>query len=167
MSYIIKTYDRDKTLYFHRMCRRVYRDTETPAFQTEIGEAYIFDTKERAYRMMAQISERYPEVHLELEEIKAPGLRGEDGYVPLEKTASAMTSNRTIQRIWAEYEQVNTRQHNLEEYAKTLSPDEKMFSLVEEQIEAMGRYMFCILERCKLMGIDLDKVEKTIVEEKE
>lgn len=164
MSYILKTYNGDTPIYFYKLCRKVYQDEETPAFREEIENAYVFDTKERAYRMMALIAGKYPEVHLELEEIEAPKLRGEDGYVPLEKTVKAMLSDKNSHRLWAEYEQLNTRRHLLKE-VRAMVPDgceNTMTMLMDEQIRHMHFYMLDLLNRCNELGIDLDEVEKEI-----
>lgn len=165
MSFILKTYNGDKPLYYYKMCRKVYKQEETPAFREEIEDAYVFDTRERACNMLTLICGMHPELTLEVEELKSPSLRGEDGYVPLEKTVKAMLSEDLHERLWAEYEQLNTRRHLLKEYRKQLNEAraaryEK--DLVDEQIKAMHEYMIAILDRCRLMDIDLNKVEKEI-----
>lgn len=164
MSYIIKSMSEGKPYYFYKLCRRVYQNLKTPAFYEDIDHAYIFDTKERAYRMMSIIANRYPSIHLELEEIEDHhSLRGPDGYVPLENTVDAMLSDFPDRRLWAEYEQLNTRHHRLKEYRKGL--DENLtnpakLSEIDEQLANMHGYMVSLLMRCDHEGIDLDEVEK-------
>lgn len=164
MSFILKTYNGDKPLYFYKLCRRVYHDQRTPAFKEEIEDAYVFDTRERACNMLTLICGMHPELTLEVEELKH-NLRGPDGYVPLENTVKAMLSEDMHHRLWAEYEQLNTRRHLLKEYRKQLNetmatPYEK--DLADEQIKSMHDYMISILDRCRFMGIDLSEVEKEI-----
>lgn len=166
MSYIIKTMNGDTPLYFYKLCRKVYQDKATPAFRGAITDAYVFDTQERAYRMMAIISGLGTGLKLELDETpKTSSLRGEDGYVPLEKTVDAMLSDDPALRLWAEYEQLNTRRHKLKEYRKSLdglSTDPAELEVIDEQIAHMHSYMIDLLTRCEYEGIDLTEVEKTL-----
>jgi len=165
MAYILKTYDGEKPMYFYKMCRWVYQNKQIPAFRDDIEDALIFDSKAEAYYTMADIARNYPEVDLQLEKIKEVyRLRGEDGYVPLEKTAAAMCSDDFRERIWAEYEQLNTRRHELKEYRKRLSKggNPKHLELLDKQINDMHDYMMDLLNRCNFEGIDLDEVEKEI-----
>lgn len=166
MSYIIKTYNGDTPLYFYRLCRPMYQQTRRPAFREDIADAHVFDNKDRAYRMMALISAIHSDIKLELEEIRGETVvRGEDGYVPLEKTVKAMLSNDPAVRMWAEYEQLNTRRHKLKEYRKSLdglSTDPAKMEVIDEQIAHMHSYMIDLLTRCEFEGIDLTEVEKTL-----
>lgn len=165
MSYIIKTYDGDKPLYFYKLCRKVYQQDGTPAFREDLVDAYVFSRKDEAYHVMGEIAKNYPEVHLELEEIPEKGtLRDSDGYVPLEKTVEAMLSGNPAERIWAEYEQLNTRRHKLKEYRKTIELDAGPIELemIDEQIAHMHSYMIDLLTRCEYKKIDLTKAEKGI-----
>ena len=166
MSYIIRTMNGDTPLYFYKLCRKVYQDKATPAFRENISDAYVFDTKERAYRMMAIISGLGTGLNLELDETPKTGsLRGEDGYVLLEKTVEAMLSKDHVIRMWAEYEQLNTRRHKLKEYRKSLdglSTDPAELEVVDAQIAHMHSYMIDLLTRCEFAGIDLTEVEKTL-----
>lgn len=172
MSYIIKTYDGNKPLYFYRMCRRVYQQDETPAFREDLADARIFVMKDDAYRMMATIAESHPEIHLELEKVQLEmeeipeksSLRDSDGYVSLENTVAAMLSDDPAERLWAEYEQLNTRRHKLKEYRKRIeqSADHVELEMLDEQIAHMHRYMIDLLTRCEFKKIDLTKVEKGI-----
>ena len=160
MSCIIKTYNEGTPIYFHKLCRRVYQQEKTPAFRGEIEDAYVFDSVERAERMKSLILERYPDINLEIEELS---LRGPDGYVPLEKTVNAMLSEDFRHRLWAEYEQLNTRRHQLKEYRKKLMDSDPLkVEAVTDQIDAMHTYMISILDRCWLLKIDLAEVEKEI-----
>lgn len=166
MSYIIKTYNGDTPLYFYMLCRPMYQQTRRPAFREDIADAHVFDNKDRAYRMMALISAINSDVKLELEEIHGEtAVRGEDGYVPLEKTVKAMLSDDPAVRMWAEYEQLNTRRHKLKEYRKSLdglSTDPAEMEVIDEQIAHMHSYMIDLLTRCEFEGIDLTEVEKTL-----
>ena len=162
MSYIIKADNEGMPLYFHKMCRRVYRQEQTPAFQEDIEDAYVFDSVERAERMKGIILERYPDINLEIEELSS---RGPDGYVPLEKTVKAMLSDDFRHRLWAEYEQLNTRRHQLKLYRKeqcVKGADDSMIHMLNDQVNHMHSYMLDILNRCWLLGIDLEEVEKEI-----
>ena len=169
MSYILKTYNGDIPLYFYKLCRKVYQSKVTPAFQEDIADAYVFDTKERAYRMMSIISGLHLGLHLELEELKEnTSLRGPDGYVPLKNTVHAMLSDVFRKRLWAEYEQLNTRRRALKEYRAHLGNDKAdpaELAVIDEQIEHMHDYMIDLLTRCEFAGVDLDKVEKEVNEE--
>lgn len=163
MGYVIRTMNGDTPTYFCKLCRKVYKDTAVPDFREEIEDAYVFDTKERAYRMMAIISSLDTGINLELDETpKARGLRGEDGYVPLEKTVKAMLSGDFKQRLWAEYEQLNTRRHKLKERRNKLSQyaDPGDLLVMDAQIIHMHSYMIDLLDQCRLHGIDLTEVEK-------
>lgn len=163
MSCIIKTYNEGTPIYFHKLCRRVYQQEKTPAFRGEIEDAYVFDSVERAERMKSLILERYPDIKLEIEQLS---LRGPDGFVPLENTVNAMLSEDFRHRLWAEYEQLNTRRHKLKEYRKKLmesdDSDPLEVEVVTDQIDAMHTYMIAILDRCRLFSIDLAEVEKEI-----
>lgn len=169
MNYVIKTYNGDRPLYFYKLCRKVYQYKVTPAFQEDIADAYVFDTKDRAYRIMSIISGLHPELHLELEELKEnTSLRGPDGYVPLKNTVRAMLSNDFRRRLWAEYEQLNTRRHALKKYRAHLDKDKAdpaELVVIDEQLKHMHAYMIDILTRCKFAGVDLDEVEKEVNEE--
>lgn len=164
MGYIIRTMNGDTPLYFYKLCRPLYQQNRLPAFREDISDAYVFDTKERAYRMMAVISSLGTGINLELDEtLKTSGLRGEDGYIPLEKTVDAMLSDDPALRLWAEYEQLNTRRHRLKEYRKSLvNTDPAELEVIDEQITNMHNYMVNLLVRCEYEGIDLTKVEKTL-----
>ena len=164
MSYIIKTYDGDKVLYFYKMCRKVYTPDETPAFREDLADAHIFAMKDEAYLVMAQIAKIDPDVHLELEEIaKKSSLRDLDGYVPLKNTVAAMLSDDHAERIWAEYQQLNTRRHKLKEHRnslKRLCANPVELKMIDEQIDHMFSYMMDLLTRCEFEGINLSEVEK-------
>ena len=167
MSYIIKTrLDGDETYYFYKFCRKVYQDQKTPAFREDIESAYVFDTKERAYRMMSIIAGLYPALNMEIEEVTEPvkTLRGPDGYVPLENTIDAMLSADFRHRLWAEYEQLNTRRHKLKELRKKMSEHAEAVELlaIDAQITHMHSYMIDLLDRCRLNDIDLTEVEKEL-----
>lgn len=162
MSYVIKANNEGMPLYFYKMCRRVYRQEQTPAFQEDIEDAYVFDSVERAERMKDIIHERHPDLKLEIEKIS---LRGPDGYVPLEKTVNAMLSDDFRHRLWAEYEQLNTRRHQLKLYRKEQcekGADDFLIHILNEQVNHMQDYMLSILDRCRLLDIDLEEVEKEI-----
>lgn len=162
MSYVIKADNEGTPLYFYKMCRRVYRQKQTPAFKKDIEDAYVFDSAERAERMKDIIHERHPDLKLEIEKLS---LRGPDGYVPLEKTVNGMLSDDFRHRLWAEYEQLNTRRHQLKLYRKELcenGADDFQIQNLNEQVNHMQGYMLDILDRCRLMGIDLEEVEKEI-----
>lgn len=162
MSCVLKTDNNGQTLYFYKMCRRVYQQKQTPAFQEDIQDAYVFDSVERAERMKGLITERYPDLKLEIEKLS---LRGPDGYVPLEKTVKAMLSDDFRHRLWAEYEQLNTRRHQLKMYRKEQcekGADDFLIDILNDQVNHMQDYMLGILDRCKLLGIDLTEVEKEI-----
>ena len=162
MSYVIKADNEGTPLYFYKMCRRVYRQEQTPAFQEDIEDAYVFDSAERAERMKDIIHERHPDLKLEIEKLS---LRGPDGYVPLEKTVNAMLSDDFRHRLWAEYEQLNTRRHQLKLYRKEQcekGADDFLIHILNEQVNHMQDYMLGILDRCRLLDIDLTEVEKEI-----
>ena len=162
MSYVIKADNEGTPLYFYKMCRRVYRQEHTPAFKKDIEDAYVFDSAERAERMKDIIHERHPDLKLEIEKLSQ---RGPDGYVPLEKTVNAMLSDDFRHRLWAEYEQLNTRRHQLKLYRKEQceeGADEFLIHILNEQVNHMQDYMLGILDRCRLLGIDLTEVEKEI-----
>ena len=162
MSYVIKIEDSGKALYFYKLCRRVYQE-EVPAFREDIEDAYVFDTMAHAKLMRDRILEGYP--HLRKLEIEKLSLRGPDGYVPLENTVKAMLSDDFRKRLWAEYEQLNTRRHQLKMYRKEqcnngLEP--RKLQILTDQINHMQNYMLDILDRCRLLRIDLTEVEKEI-----
>ena len=162
MSYVIKANNEGTPLYFYKMCRRVYRQEQTPAFQEYIEDAYVFDSAERAERMKDIIHERHPDLKLEIEKLS---LRGPDGYVPLEKTVNAMLSDDFRHRLWAEYEQLNTRRHQLKLYRKEQcekGADDLLIHILNDQVNHMHSYMLDILNLCWLLDIDLTEVEKEI-----
>lgn len=162
MSCIIKTYNNGTPIYLHNLCRRVYQQETTPTFREKIEDAYVFDSVERAERMKSIIHKRYPEIKLEIE---ALSLRGPDGYVPLENTVNAMLSEDFRHRLWAEYEQLNTRRHQLKLYRKEQcekGADDFLIHILNEQVNHMQSYMLDILDRCRVLRIDLEEVEKEI-----
>lgn len=162
MSCILKVNDNGKTFYFYKMCRRVYQQEQTPAFHEDIEDAYVFDSVERAERMKDIIHEHHPDLKLE---IKKLSLRGPDGYVPLEKTVNAMLSDDFRHRLWAEYEQLNTRRHQLKLYRKEQceeGADDSLIDVLNYQVNHMQNYMLDILDRCRVLRIDLEEVEKEI-----
>lgn len=176
MKYVIKN-DHGDGVYFKRMCTNVpgREGLNTPAFIETIDAAYVFDNAERALRMMGLISKLYPQMGLSLvpiEEEAEPTIRDYTGYVPLEKTVDAMVSDDYRKRLWAEYEQVNTRRARLKRRMqryerkpyKTLEDDPEYRAMLA-QINAMHDYMLAILNRCEAIGVDLDKVEKEIAKE--
>lgn len=162
MSYVIKADNEGTPLYFYKMYRRVYQQKQTPAFQEDIQDAYVFDSVERAERMKDIIHDRHPDLKLEIEKLS---LRGPDGYVPLEKTINAMLSDDFRHRLWAEYEQLNTRRHQLKLYRKEQcekGTGDFLIGILNEQVNHMQDYMLDILDRCRLLDIDLTEVEKEI-----
>lgn len=162
MSYVIKIEDSGKALYFYKLCRRVYQE-EVPAFREDIEDAYVFDTMAHAKLMRDRILEGYP--HLRKLEIEKLSLRGPDGYVPLEKTVKAMLSDDFRHRLWAEYEQLNTRRHQLKLYRKEQcekGADDFLIHILNEQVNHMQSYMLDILGRCEFLDINLTEVEKEI-----
>lgn len=166
MRYVIKTYDRDKTLYFYKTIRKPYKQDETPAFRTKIEEAQVFDNKLEAVKMLIVLRALYPGIYFDLEKTK--GFRGPDGYVPLKNTVRAMLSNDFRRRLWAEYEQLNTRRHALKEYRAHLDKDKAdpaELVVIDEQLKHMHDYMLDLLTRCEFTGVDLDEVEKEVDEE--
>ena len=162
MSYVIKADNEGTPLYFYKMGRRVYRQEQTPAFKKDIEDAYVFDSAERAERMKDIIHERHPDLKLEIEKLS---LRGPDGYVPLEKTVNAMLSDDFRHRLWAEYEQLNTRRHQLKLYRKEQcekGADDLLIHILNDQVNHMHSYMLDILNLCWFLDIDLTEVEKEI-----
>ena len=166
MSYVIKTYDRDKTLYFSKMVRNPYKQKVTPAFREEIDAAQVFADKMEAMKEMIALMALCHGLDFDLEKIN--DLRGPDGYVPLKNTVHAMLSDDFRKRLWAEFEQLNTRRHALKEYRAHLDKDKAdpaELVVIDEQIEHMHDYMIDLLTRCEFAGVDLDKVEKEVNEE--
>ena len=166
MNYILVSKDVDGEYYFRHWCRHVpgRNGENTPVFSEEHDDAYVFDTVERAKRMAGLINHKYPGVKVEVVELDddVDTLRV-DGYVPLEKTVDAMCSDDFRVRLWAEYEQANTRRANLKKKRDESVKESKLYiELMDEQIKAMHDYMLTILARCEALGIDLDEVEKEI-----
>jgi hypothetical protein len=166
MSYVIKTYARDKNLYFYKRVRKPYKQEETPAFCEKIKDAQVFADKLEAVKMIIILRALCPGLDFDLEKTKS--LRGPDGYIPLKNTVPAMLSRDFRKRIWAEYEQLNTRRHALKEYRAHLDKDKAdpaELVVVDEQLEHMHEYMIDLLTRCEFAGVDLDEVEKEVNEE--
>lgn len=162
MSYVIKTDNEGMPLYFYKMRWISFRREETPVFQEDIEDAEVFDSVEQAESMMDIIHESHPDLKLEIEQLS---LRGLDGYVPLENTVDAMLSDDYKHRLWAEYEQLNTRRHQLKLYRKAQcekGADDSLIHMLNDQVNHMHSYMLDILNRCWLLGIDLEEVEKEI-----
>lgn len=176
MKYVIKN-DHGDGVYFHQMCKEVpgREGLDTPTFHESIDEAYVFDNAERTLRMMGLISKLYPLMGLTMvpvnEALSETSLRDRDGYVPLEKTMDAMVSDDFRERLWAEYEQANTRRARLKRRMERFKrkpyktvEDDPEYAAMKDQAEAMHQYMLAILNRCEAMDLDLDAVEKKIEE---
>lgn len=79
----------------------------------------------------------------------------------LKDTIEMMTSVDYQQRFKAEYEQTKIRRDKLYSMVEAYASDVLNFApkcpmdLLMEQIDAMNQYLFILLERAKIEGIDL------------
>ena len=168
MSFVIRATGWKAPIYFKNMIdnpeyeRSHINPKYTPNFKKSIKEAQFYDTREEATCALEAIEDACPDLAVHVKQINDDklSLRGKDGYVPLVNTTKAMCSFDYEERLWAEYEQLNTRRHKLKEaLALGNINDPKEREIVEEQIRHMHSYMIDLLARLNLMDSDLNEIE--------